>query len=374
MRPSQRLCARIVPAVLLALVVVPCLAQQSERFFRQHDRNNDGKLSRDEFPERLRHLFDRIDADKDGMITPEEDRAFRSAQVSRQGRNQPRNLPNVPAPDHADVRYGPHERNVLDFWKAESDQPTPVLVFFHGGGFRNGDKSSINRLLLKWCLDSGISFAAANYRLSDQAPYPAQMHDSARAIQFLRSKSQEWNIDRSRIAAYGGSAGACISLWLTFHDDMADAESDDPVARQSTRLVCAVGLQAQCTLDPREIKEIVPGRAYQDGALKQLFGLPRDWDWDTAEVDDALSEKLQDASPIFHLTKDDPPVFLFHRKEQEVPGNIHHANFGRHLKQAMDALGIECIHRMSTDYANPQEHLSDVFQFVRRQFGMAKAP
>ncbi|NOZ22999.1 MAG: alpha/beta hydrolase fold domain-containing protein [Planctomycetes bacterium] len=351
-------------------LALPCHAQQAERFFERHDRDKDGKLSREEFPERFRRMFDRIDTDKDGFITLEEDKAFRQARGRRRDGRKRVNWPQRPAPDFANVSYGLHPRNILDFWKAKSDAPTPVLVFFHGGGFRKGDKSGVNPFLLKWCLESGISFAAANYRLSDQAPYPAQMHDSARAIQFLRSKAEEWNIDPKRIAAYGGSAGAGISLWLAFHDDMADPKSDDPVARQSTRLACAVGLQAQCTYDPREIKKIVPGRAYNDGALKQLYGLPADWDWDTAQVNDALSAKLQDASPITHLSKDDPPVFVYHRKAQDVPGNIHHANFGRYLKKEMDALGIECIQRMDTDYDNPQAQFRDIFEFVKKNFGM----
>ena len=47
-----------------------------------------------------------------------------------------------PKPDLADFKYGPHERNVLDLWKAKSDQPTPLVVFIHGGGFRGGSKEA----------------------------------------------------------------------------------------------------------------------------------------------------------------------------------------------------------------------------------------
>src|SRR6516225_12331585 len=112
-------------------------------------------------------------------------------------------------PTHRDVHYGPYDRNLLDFWQAESKKPTPVLVSIHGGGFLGGDKG-VNSQLLKQCLASGISVAAITYRFSSQAIAPASFQDGARAIQFLRFKAKDWNIDPSRIAATGGSAGAGI--------------------------------------------------------------------------------------------------------------------------------------------------------------------
>jgi hypothetical protein len=75
--------------------------------------------------------------------------------------------PMLPATTHQDIKYGPQGCNVLDFWLAQSHEPTPVLVSVHGGGFLAGDKS-IQPQLLKECLDSGISVAAIIYRFSNQ--------------------------------------------------------------------------------------------------------------------------------------------------------------------------------------------------------------
>ncbi len=61
-----------------------------------------------------------------------------------------------PAATRIDVRYGPHERNVLDFWQAESERPTPLVVYIHGGGFRNGSKDSINARTLRQLLGAKI--------------------------------------------------------------------------------------------------------------------------------------------------------------------------------------------------------------------------
>src|SRR5262249_45805348 len=241
-----------------------------------------------------------------------------------QEKTQPRR---VPQPTHGDVHYGPHARNLLDFWRAESDHPTPVLVSIHGGGFLGGNKS-VSPQLLKQCLDSGISVAAITYRFSNQAIAPAQFQDAARAIQFIRSKAQEWNIDAKRMAATGGSAGAGLSLWLGFHDDMADPKNADPVLRQSTRLTCMVVSDGQTSYDPRFIRTLFPGKdTYKHPALAKLFGVDLD------KLDKLSAEKyrlFEEVSPINHLTKDDPPVLLIYSRPLDIEITdqgigIHHA-------------------------------------------------
>jgi acetyl esterase len=274
-----------------------------------------------------------------------------SAALSQQGK-RPGGA--KPAPDLANVSYGPHQRNVMDVWKAGSEQPAPLLVFIHGGGFRGGSKEAIAAPLLKGCLDSGISVVAINYRLSPEAKFPDHYMDCARAIQFARNKAKEWNLDKTRVASSGGSAGAGTSLWIGFHDDMADPKSDDPVLRESTRLTCLVVFGAQSTYDLREIKRIVGGRAHEHVALPGFYGLAPD------ELETEKAYKLYEAAaPINYLTKDDPPVYAFYNEPRgQLPATakagqgIHHINFGLHMKEKMDALGIECVIRHTDEGAN----------------------
>jgi len=127
-----------------------------EDIVRNSDRNGDGKLSRDEFPPERAQLFDRIDADKDGFVTLQEVQAF------LQQRQGPGGRPPLPTPDYESIAYGPHERNVLDIWLAQSDKPTPFVVYYHGGGFRGGDKRTIELPLLGGLLKMGVTVAAAN--------------------------------------------------------------------------------------------------------------------------------------------------------------------------------------------------------------------
>ncbi len=291
------------------------------------------------------------------------------------GRDRPNRRgggPRIP-PTHANVKYGPHERNVLDFWQAKSDKPTPVLVSIHGGGFRGGNKS-VSGPLLQQCLDEGISVAAITYRFSQHAIAPASFTDSARAVQFIRAKAAEWNVAPARFAATGGSAGAGISLWLGFHGDMADPDSDDPVLRQSTRMSCMFVYNGQTSYDPRFIRELFPeSDTYKHSALAQLFGVDLD------QLDDLPDEKyrlFEEVSAIPHLSKDDPPVILTYNSALDAPisnqsAGIHHPRFGKALKQRMDALGIQCEVQAGGETIGGGPPTSPI-DLMKRQFGMVE--
>ncbi len=266
------------------------------------------------------------------------------------------------APDIADEHYGPHERNVLDLWKAKSDKPTPLVVFIHGGGFRAGSKEGVSPALFA-LLEKGISLMAINYRFSPEVTFPAHYMDSARSIQHARLHAKEWNIDPKRIGATGGSAGAGTSLWIGFHDDMADPQNADPVLRQSTRLSCMAVFGAQSTYDPFVIKEWVGEAAAKHPALEGFYGLkPEQYDTPAARA------MFRKAAAITHLTKDDPPVYAFYTEARgplppdAKPGQgIHHINFGLKLKEQMDKLGIECTIRHADEKTNSSQETVDFF-------------
>jgi len=249
-------------------------------------------------------------------------------------------------PDRKDIAYGPHERNVMDLYSAPGPGPHPLLLYIHGGGFMNGDKERINKRLFTESLQRGISVISISYRLSQHAIYPAPFHDSRYALQYIRHHASEFNIDPTRIAAAGSSAGAGISSWLAFRPDMADPKNDDPVLRESTRLTCIVTTEGQTTYDPRFISRVIGGNAHTHRALAQLFGVSRDvW----PEMDEAAIQRVEDGAAINFLTKDAPPVFAIYKRENRPPTDeddpnfgIHHPRFGFDLKTKMDALGLEC--------------------------------
>lgn len=256
----------------------------------------------------------------------------------------PSYTPNLPQPSQSEIRYGKHERNVLDFWKAESISPAPVAFVIHGGGWKGGSKERLDRFADPIALlQAGISVVAINYRYvtSDESPpVKAPLHDAARALQFVRSKAKEWNINKNRIGAAGGSAGACSSLWLAFHDDLADPKNKDPILRESSRLQCAAVTGAQTTLDPKQMKEWTPNSKYGGHA----FGLhPFDA---FLKNRNEIMPWIKEYSPFANVTEDDPPIFLQYKSPpalgQVQKDPTHTSNFGIKLQEHCIANGVKC--------------------------------
>lgn len=299
------------------------------------------------FQERLRK-FPEADANRDGILTEAEARAHQQGRKAGKAAAGLKDEAEVTArPTIANAAYGSHGRNVLDFWRPSSDRPAPVLVFFHGGSFKAGDKANVlARPIFAECLKAGIAVVSVNYRFSTDAPFPAPMHDGARAVQFVRSQAQEWRIDPTRIAVSGTSAGATLALWIALHDDLADPTSTDVVARHSTRVVCASPHNGTAGLEPEYFQQHA-GVTKLGAAIYQLFGT-------TAAAGLASPDKralVREAAPLTHATSNDPPLFLTYAGDPaeapfqaDAPQNawIHHVSLGVPLKRRYEELGIAC--------------------------------
>ena len=265
----------------------------------------------------------------------------------------PKRHPNPPA-TFKNVAYGQDPRQVLEFWKAHSDQPTPLVFYMPGGGWVKDDGSSPQ---VEKYLAAGISVVLIHYRFSWQAqlagvkpPLAWPMQDAARALQFVRSKAADWNIDKKRIGVSGQSAGACTCLWLAFHKDMADPKSSDPIARESTRPCCAAVYIAQTSLDPKQMKEWTPNSVYGGGAFG--FMDPNDLSTRDKHFDEFLQHRdellpwIKEYSPMALVSTNEPPVYLLYYSPpavgQRQKSPTHTANFGVKLQEKLLSVGNEC--------------------------------
>ena len=334
----------------------------------QADRNKDGKLSDAEKKNLMKTIisrFPRSDSDGDGDLSEKElevvvriatarakmQKGQNSGKVANQGR-----MP----PTHANVKYGKDERNIFDIWLAKSDKPTPLAIYIHGGGFRAGSKEKLSKDALKQLLKAGISFASINYRyLTIDTPLPTSHHDARRALQFMRSKAKEWNIDKSRVAAFGGSAGAQICMWLAYSDEMAKPKSKDPIERESTRLTCVATTGGQTTTQTEFWKEMITDlmgpKIDTEGFVRPLGHLVdpekvRMAIWGAKTLEQA-NKKAARHSALNLVSEDDPPIFMSYgmpptAKPPADKGRvrgwlIHHVNLGIALKEKTDTLSLE---------------------------------
>jgi hypothetical protein len=156
----------------------------------------------------------------------------------------------------------------------------------------------------------------------------------------VRSKAREWNIDKARIGAAGGSAGGCTGLWLAFHDDMADPASADPIARESTRLACVAETAPQTSLDPKQMQDWTPNSLYGGHAFG-ILGYPKF----LAKREEILPW-IQEYSPYALVTADDPPVYMDFPTPpalgQPQKDPTHTSNFGVKLQEKLQSVGVDC--------------------------------
>lgn len=247
-------------------------------------------------------------------------------------------------------KYGSHERNTFDLWQAESKSPTPLVIYIHGGGFTGGDKSKYyaSEDLVRF-LDAGVSVAVINYRFMTEAPFGilASLNDSKRCLQYIRFNAEKYNIDKTRIACSGGSAGAGTSLWLAFSDEMADPESADPVLRESTRLTCAGAFATQSTYDILQWDEILQipltKKPEHIRIIASAFGFPPDVNRNLYQ--ETIIRKELDF--LGKMNRNATPFFVFNKQKGGFPTTQdelnHHPLHAKALKEKAENTGAEAI-------------------------------
>ncbi|MCX7013326.1 MAG: alpha/beta hydrolase [Candidatus Sumerlaeota bacterium] len=179
--------------------------------------------------------------------------------------------------------------------KEQSEQPRPAIVFLHGGGWRSGDKSILRPLALEYAT-KGYVGAAVNYRLVDDAPFPACVEDVKCAVRWLRANAARFQVDPERIGAYGNSAGAHLAALLGLAGREAGLEGDGPFQEQSS-LVQAVC----CSATPTDFTDW-GGRGFPGESV--FFAGPAE----------SLADQRKKASPITYVRSDAPPFLVIHGK------------------------------------------------------------
>ncbi|TWU05530.1 alpha/beta hydrolase [Stieleria varia] len=216
-------------------------------------------------------------------------------------------------PTHRDIAYAEDDPSQkMDVYLAKSDKPTAAMIFIHGGGWQAGSKNHVPAWLKKFVEDGVLSVVSVEYRFTQVKTHPAQVNDCLRAVQFVRQHAGKWNIDPELLGVTGGSAGGHLTAYVALHDDVADPKSADPVARQSSRVACAVSFAGPT--DWELLKTIQHGHP----AYRQLIGYPPGTP--ATEMQESL---MADVSPITFASKDDPPVMQVHGDADDIVPLAH---------------------------------------------------
>jgi len=268
----------------------------------------------------------------------------------------------LPPAFHSNVSYGPYPENTLDIWipKSSAQATTsssgwPVVMYIHGGGWRAGDKHTLlSRDVLQPFLDAGIAFASIDYRLTRDLTYDLQApnQDAARALQYIKYHAADYDLDSSRVALSGFSAGGATAMWLMYHSDLADPDSDDPIERVSTKVQAGAVFCGQTSIDPREIEPWIGPSVSQHLMILNAVG-ETSYDAMMKNYDAQHAAVFSEYSPINHVlsaAKSDggaPPLFMVYEKWWRLPCHaqgecIHHGMFGAKMKERCDEAAVEC--------------------------------
>lgn len=155
------------------------------------------------------------------------------------------------------IAYGPHTEDTFDLFLPPGDGPFPLVFQVHGGGFTAGAADDLygednGEAYINGFIAQGIAVANVDYRLLDEVDDTGvikSLGDVRYCLQFIRWHAEQLQIDPTRIAGDGTSAGAGTVIWLDTHPDVADPKNDDPVLRQSSRLIAANGEETQASYD-----------------------------------------------------------------------------------------------------------------------------
>jgi len=324
------------PTLLFSLFLPTFSIIAQESPFNRWDANQDGKLIRGELPEPLRRNFERIDADKDGFISREEDEIARRSRPAGNRPDEkgkgPQGMARLPegVKKLADLDYAGagNPRQTLDLYlpeKREGGDPLPVVVFIHGGGWQNGDKSGGGARVAPLVATGKYAGASVGYRLSGEAQWPAQIHDCKAAIRWIKAHAAEYGLDPDRIAVWGSSAGGHLVAMLGVSNGVDGLEGCiGSHMDKDAKVKCVVDF-----FGPSEMLTMGGTHDAPDSPEARLIGGPLQENPD----------KARNASPIEHVTPDDAPSLIVHGDQDAV---VPYAQ-SRALEKKLEAAGVSVV-------------------------------
>ncbi|MBL9177106.1 MAG: alpha/beta hydrolase [Verrucomicrobiaceae bacterium] len=219
-----------------------------------------------------------------------------------------------------------NKRQMLDLYLPETKttKPRPLVVYIHGGGWENGSKDQAG-VLSNLIKDRNYAGASINYRLTNEAVWPAQIHDCKAAIRALRAHAAENQIDPEKIAVFGISAGGHLVSMLGVTGGVKELEGDlGPNLSQSSRVTCVLDFCGPSNFFTLPSQGSVINMDDPKTAVSKLLG-------GTIKNKPATA---RNASPVTYLTSDDAPFLLIHGDKDPLVPYAQATEFDAALEKA----------------------------------------
>jgi acetyl esterase/lipase len=217
---------------------------------------------------------------------------------------------------------------------------TPAIIFIHGGAWKSGKRSDMKFYCIKFA-EKGYVTATVTYRLMGEACFPAAVHDVKCAVRWLRANAAKYQVDPRRIAVSGNSAGGHLSMMIGYSDDPS-LEGSGGNNNLSSRVCAVVNFYGPTDLTTDFAKEQELVEAFIGG-----------------KTFDEAPDAFKLASPLFHLTRDDPPTLIFHGTIDSVVPIVQADILAEKLKE----LGIDYIYERYDGWP----HVMDLAEAVNQR-------
>ena len=260
------------------------------------------------------------------------------------------------------VPYGHKSADqVLDvFTPVKGEKPYPTIVYIHGGGLKQGDKSRhINPLLQG--LRYGYALACVNYRLAGEAKFPAMIYDVTSAIRFLKVHAAEYGLDPNKFIVWGETHGAYLAALVGIYGKSGEYNDPECHYDADASVIGVIDYWAMCDFEltlrdrwarnnPEEaqLEEIIFGKKGQE-LVEQINKFPK---------------------PLDGITKDTPAFYVLHSEFDPIIPRSHSVAYYDKLSEEGCDVTFELVRDTKHALPNYQEawQIENTYRFIHRIF------
>jgi len=207
------------------------------------------------------------------------------------------------------AKYGDREI-LLDLYlpRNQTDKKRPIIVMIHGGGWLYGSKTDLGEAPTQAVTfaEAGFIVASIDYRLSDEAIFPAAVKDCRAAVQWLKDNSESYGMDRENIGVFGISAGGHLALMMGTSPKSTLFESEGSESKTSSQVQAVVAIVPNTDFISYYRWKRETGK--EAGLAAKFLG--------ASSLTDLTNAR--EASPITYLDNESAPTFIINTMADDV--------------------------------------------------------